>query len=59
MVLSNGSLSILDINQQVLDLQTFPFELAEKIVRLFGYGMYGLPGSAAPACVVRGVRRHP
>lgn len=55
MVLPGHSLSILDAHQQALDLCDFPFELMEETVQFFGFGLYGLPGSDAPACMVRGV----
>ena len=59
MVLPGQGLSILDQERRALDLVDFPRELVEEVIHFFGFGPYGLPGSAAPACGVRRVGHRP
>lgn len=57
LVTSGLGLSLLDLQGEPLDLTPMSFDLHEQVVTFFSFGMYGLPGSAAPACQIRGVTR--
>ena len=45
--------------RETLKRSGLPAELVEEVIHFFGFGPYGLPGSAAPACGVRRVGHRP